>query len=259
MSEMQRLLDIMAKLRDPEGGCPWDLKQDFASIVPHTLEEAYEVADTIEQQQWQALPGELGDLLFQVVFYAQLGKERDWFDFEQVAKTICDKLERRHPHVFTQRNIPESELKANWEATKVQERADKGEHSLLDDLPKALPALSRAQKIQKRVASVGFDWAELPPVVEKIYEEVDEVMAEVEGGDPARLEDEIGDLLFAVTNLARHLKVDPEQALRGANDKFERRFRGVETLAAASGKSMQQHDLDELESYWQQIKQQELP
>ncbi len=259
MSQMDRLLAIMAKLRDPDGGCPWDLKQDFATIVPHTLEEAYEVADTIERQSWDELPGELGDLLFQVVFYAQLGKERQWFDFEEVARRICDKLERRHPHVFAEAAIPESELKANWEASKSAERADKGEHSVLDDIPQAMPALNRALKIQKRVAAVGFDWDALAPVVAKIHEEVDEVLAEVNqpAVDSDRVEDEIGDLLFAVTNLARHLKVNPEQALRRANGKFERRFRGVEALASDSGRALLQHSLEELEQYWQQLKRRE--
>ncbi|BDY03918.1 nucleoside triphosphate pyrophosphohydrolase [Ferrimonas sp. YFM] len=256
MSQMDRLLAIMAKLRDPDGGCPWDLKQDFASIVPHTLEEAYEVADAIERGDWEGLPGELGDLLFQVVFYAQLGKEKHWFDFEEVARRISDKLERRHPHVFTDAQIPETELKANWEATKSAERADKGEHSLLDDIPRGMPALTRSVKIQKRVATVGFDWDSLGPVVDKVHEEVDEVLEEAHQVvvDQEKLTEEVGDLLFAVTNLARHLKVNPEQALRRANDKFERRFRGVEALAGESGRELDAHTLEQLEAYWQQVK-----
>ncbi|MFC3140584.1 nucleoside triphosphate pyrophosphohydrolase [Shewanella submarina] len=259
-SNLDRLLQIMAKLRDPQDGCPWDLAQDFKSIVPFTLEEAYEVADTIERMAWDELPDELGDLLFQVVFYCQLGKEQGRFDFEQVAGRICDKLTHRHPHVFGElKDLSSEEIKSNWEQLKAEERAEKDMHSVLDNIPKSLPALSRAAKIQKRVARVGFDWDNTADVVAKIHEEVDEVLAEVNVPQPdkARVQDEMGDLLFAVVNLARHLGIEPEQALRQGNDKFERRFRQVEQLASQSGREMTEHTLDQLEAYWQQAKAKE--
>ncbi|WP_137226357.1 nucleoside triphosphate pyrophosphohydrolase [Shewanella sp. MEBiC00475] len=267
MADIQSLLTIMQQLRDPDSGCPWDLAQDFASIVPFTLEEAYEVVDTIERQAWEELPDELGDLLFQVVFYCQLGQEQGKFDFSTVVARINDKLVRRHPHVFGQSGSEATvaitntqDLSQAWDKLKANEREQKQQHSALDDIPQALPALSRARKIQHRVAKVGFDWAELDPVVAKIHEEIDEVLVEVNKRheDPdfyqPRIVDEMGDLLFAVVNLARHLKVDPEQALRQANHKFERRFRGVEQCVADSGKTIQQHTLTELDGYWNLIK-----
>lgn len=261
-NDIQTLLNIMAKLRDPQSGCDWDLAQNFGSIVPFTLEEAYEVADAIERADWQALPSELGDLLFQVVFYCQLAQEQGMFDFRSVVERISDKLIRRHPHVFTDTSKPlsSSELKQQWEILKSNERAEQQQYSLLDDIPQAMPALSRSMKIQKRVAQVGFDWDELPPVIAKVYEEIDEVMEEVNlpARSSTRITEEVGDLLFAVVNMARHLGVEPEQALRQANRKFERRFRGVEALAAAQQKPMQQHTLDELELYWQQVKSAEI-
>ncbi|MCF1427534.1 MAG: nucleoside triphosphate pyrophosphohydrolase [Shewanella sp.] len=251
----------MAKLRDPKDGCPWDRAQDFKSIVPFTLEEAYEVADAIERSAWDELPDELGDLLFQVVFYCQLGQEQGRFNFEEVTGRICDKLTHRHPHVFGElKGISSEQIKANWEQLKADERADKDLHSVLDNIPKSLPALSRAVKIQKRAARVGFDWNNTADVVAKIHEEVNEVLAEVDNvanPEQARVQDEMGDLLFAVVNLARHLGVEPEQALRQGNDKFERRFRQVEHLAENSGRAMTDHSLDELEAYWQQAKSQE--
>ena len=253
------LLGIMASLRDPVSGCPWDQQQDFASLVPHTLEEAYEVADTITRKALGELPNELGDLLFQVVFYAQLGKEQALFDFNDVVQAVSEKLIRRHPHVFGETKLSsEAEIKANWEATKAQERQqlDASATSALDDIPRNLPALTRANKIQQRCSAVGFDWQELPPVLDKIYEELDEVLAELAAPkpDPERIADELGDVLFACVNLVRHLKQDPEAVLRGANDKFERRFRGVEQALALDGKRSQDCSLEELDAYWRQVK-----
>ena len=260
IADLTPLLNIMEKLRDPDNGCPWDKAQDFKSIVPFTIEEAYEVADTIERMALDELPDELGDLLFQVVFYCQLGKEQGLFDFEAVISRICDKLTRRHPHVFDGlAATTTSEIKQNWEALKAEERSKRQLNSVLDDIPLSLPALSRSIKIQKRVARVGFDWAELEPVVAKIHEEIDEVLYEVqqETVEPKKVQDEMGDLLFAVVNLARHLGVEPEQALRQANQKFERRFRGVEAYAQADGRAMTEHSLEELDGYWDKVKQDE--
>ncbi|MDR8524636.1 MULTISPECIES: nucleoside triphosphate pyrophosphohydrolase [Shewanella] len=260
IADLTPLLNIMEKLRDPDNGCPWDKAQDFKSIVPFTIEEAYEVADTIERMALDELPDELGDLLFQVVFYCQLGKEQGLFDFEVVISRICDKLTRRHPHVFDGlAATTTSEIKQNWEALKAEERSKRQLNSVLDDIPLSLPALSRSIKIQKRVARVGFDWAELEPVVAKIHEEIDEVLYEVqqETIEPKKVQDEMGDLLFAVVNLARHLGVEPEQALRQANQKFERRFRGVEAYAQADGRAMTEHSLAELDGYWDKVKQDE--
>ncbi|WP_065187948.1 nucleoside triphosphate pyrophosphohydrolase [Shewanella woodyi] len=256
-NDIQPLLDIMAKLRDPQTGCPWDKAQRFETIVPFTLEEAYEVADTIERMAIDELPDELGDLLFQVVFYCQLGREQGLFDFADVVEKICNKLTSRHPHVFgTLKGASSDEVKENWEQIKAKERSERDLHSILDNIPVGLPALSRSVKIQKRVARVGFDWAELGPVVDKIHEEIDEVIHEVEQEkvNPDKVQDEMGDLLFAVVNLARHLGVEPEQALRGANRKFERRFRGVESMANKAEKPMEEHTLDELDQYWDEVK-----
>ncbi len=267
-NNINQLLEIMAKLRDPEGGCPWDQKQTFRSIVPHTLEEAYEVADAIEQQDYQELKGELGDLLFQVVFYAQLAKEQELFDFIDVVEAVSEKLVRRHPHVFGQADFADEQaVKANWEAEKAQERATKlaakldanqtDTPSVLDNIPRSMPALTRANKIQKRCSTVGFDWHTLGPVVDKIKEEIDEVLDEVHqvSPDQDRIEDEVGDLLFATVNLVRHLKHDPEQALRRANDKFERRFRLLEKHFLSQNKALDQCSLDEMEQIWQKVKE----
>lgn len=260
--QMADLLRIMTQLRHPEQGCPWDQQQTFASIVPFTLEEAYEVADAIANEDWQALPSELGDLLFQVVFYAELGREQNQFDFDDVVNRICHKLISRHPHVFgeqSKRQLSEQQLTENWERQKATERQAKAQTSILDDIPKALPSLSRAVKIQKRVARVGFDWHELAPVVDKVQEEIAEVLAEVAPDKPASaaLKEEVGDLLFAVANLARHLGVNPEDALQTANRKFERRFQGVEQRVVASGQAFEKHTLESLEAFWQQVKQTE--
>lgn len=258
MQSLTRLLDIMQALRDPTGGCPWDLKQNFHSIVPHTIEEAYEVADAIAQEDPVAIRDELGDLLFQVVFYAQLGKEQGWFDFTDIAEGVSDKLVRRHPHVFGDSTASDAEaVKEQWEMIKREERAQKdAKGSVFDDVPANLPALLQALKIQKRCRSVGFDWDDIADVAGKVREEIDEVTAELEGGgSQQRVEEEIGDLLFAVVNLARHSKVNPETALRGANQKFMGRFRYIETQVARQERPLQDHSQDELEVYWQQAKQ----
>jgi MazG family protein len=252
MDEIKRLLDIMARLRDPVAGCPWDKVQDFRTIAPYTIEEAYEVAEACETGDPAALKDELGDLLFQTVFHARMAEEVGLFRFADVAAAISDKMVRRHPHVFGDVSVTDAEAQtAAWEETKAKERAAGGAASVLDGVGVALPALTRAEKLQKRAARVGFDWAEAAPVFGKIDEELGELRAELAAGAaPARLEDEIGDVLFAVVNLARHLRVDPEQALRAASRKFERRFRAVETAAAPlKGKS-----LDELEAVWQRVK-----
>ncbi|MFB4402654.1 nucleoside triphosphate pyrophosphohydrolase [Pseudomonas inefficax] len=263
------LLHLMARLRDPQYGCPWDLKQNYASIVPHTIEEAYEVADTIERGDFEHLQGELGDLLFQVVYYSQLAREEGRFEFDGVVDSITRKLIRRHPHVFptgelyAQVDTPslsEAQVKSRWEEIKAEERAEKSQPeqlSLLDDVPAALPALSRAAKLQKRAATVGFDWPAALPVLDKVREELDEVLQAMADGDADALEDEVGDLLFAAVNLARHLKQDPEHALRRANRKFERRFRFIEQALRDSGRSIEDCNLDELDALWGEAKRQE--
>ncbi len=254
------LLAIMTQLRDPDAGCPWDLKQTFRSIVPYTLEEAYEVADSIERDDIPALKGELGDLLFQVIFYCQLAREQQLFDFADVVQGVSEKLVRRHPHVFGGRHFSDvAAINANWEAEKARERQQKDAAALsvLDDIPLGLPALSRANKIQKRCASVGFDWPELGPVLEKVHEEMDEVLQELERPqrDRERVAEELGDLLFANVNLVRHLGHEPEQILRAANQKFERRFREVERRLTADGRELASCSLEEMESAWQMVKQ----
>jgi len=266
---LEDLLHLMARLRDPQYGCPWDLKQNYASIVPHTIEEAYEVADTIERGDFEHLQGELGDLLFQVVYYSQLAREEGRFEFDGVVDAITRKLIRRHPHVFPTGelyapldtpSLSEAEVKSRWEEIKAEERAEKSEPeqlSLLDDVPSALPALSRAAKLQKRAATVGFDWPDALPVLDKVREELDEVLQAMADGDADALEDEIGDLLFATVNLARHLKHDPENALRRANRKFERRFRFIEQALRDSGRPIEDCNLDELDALWGEAKRQE--
>ncbi|EIB96947.1 MULTISPECIES: nucleoside triphosphate pyrophosphohydrolase [Pantoea] len=257
MNAIERLLGIMKTLRDPEHGCPWDREQTFATIAPYTLEETYEVLDAIQREDFSDLRGELGDLLFQVVFYAQMASEADRFNFEDVCHAISDKLERRHPHIFGEATAETStEVLKNWEAIKSAERAEKAQHSALDDIPKALPALMRAHKIQKRCHNVGFDWTTLGPVVAKVHEEIDEVMHEAQQSvvDSEKLEEEIGDLLFATVNLSRHLGSKAETALQKANDKFERRFRAVEAIIAAQGLSMPGATLEQMEAAWQQVK-----
>ncbi|RUO25818.1 nucleoside triphosphate pyrophosphohydrolase [Aliidiomarina minuta] len=258
MQALQRLLTIMESLRDPVSGCPWDIKQNFQSIVPHTIEEAYEVADAIAKGEPQAIKDELGDLLFQVVFYAQLGKEQQWFDFADIASTVSDKLERRHPHVFGSGDVADEEaVKEQWEAIKKQERAEKkNSSSVFDDIPANLPALLQAVKIQKRCRSVGFDWHDIKDVSAKVREEIEEVEEELQGTvEQNRVEEEVGDLLFAAVNLARHAKVNPENALRGANQKFMQRFRYIEQQVAAQDKAVDDYSLEQLENFWQLAKQ----
>jgi ATP diphosphatase len=270
-TELSRLLNIMQQLRDPKTGCPWDQKQNFASIVPHTIEETYEVADAIFSGNMADIKDELGDLLFQVVFYAQLGKEQGEFDFEDIAKAISDKLLRRHPHVFDashecdatklkdNEHNTQDELNNQWEQIKAQERATKNkalDTSTLANIPQGMTPLLRAQKIQKKCSKVGFDWTELPPVVDKIYEEIEEVLAEVNVSEPDQqaVEEEIGDLLFAVVNLARHTSVNAETALIKANRKFEKRFRQVEQVIEKQGLRMESANIQQMEAAWQQIK-----
>lgn len=256
MKETQRLLEIMARLRDPERGCPWDKQQTFKSIAPYTVEEAYEVADAIEREDLTALREELGDLLLQVVYHARMAEEAGLFGFEQVAAGIGDKLVSRHPHVFGDASMKDAvQQTRDWEARKAHERAAKSQTGVLDGIPLGLPALTRAEKLQKRAARVGFDWSELAPVFAKVHEELGELQQEVSAQAPkARLADELGDVLFAVANLARKLGVDPEQALRGTNHKFERRFRHVEMRLAEQGKDPQQASLEEMDGYWDEAK-----
>ncbi|SFR18841.1 ATP diphosphatase [Enterobacter sp. kpr-6] len=260
MTQIDRLLGIMQRLRDPENGCPWDKEQTFSTIAPYTLEETYEVLDAIAREDFDDLRGELGDLLFQVVFFAQMAQEEGRFDFNDICAAISDKLERRHPHIFGDATAGDStEVLARWEKIKTEERAQKEQHSALDDIPLSFPALMRAQKIQKRCSTVGFDWTSLGPVVEKVYEEIDEVMDEAKQAvvDQARVEEEMGDLLFATVNLSRHLGVKAEVALQKANQKFERRFREVERIVAERGLTMTGVDLETMEEVWQQVKRQE--
>ncbi len=303
LSETQRLLDIMAQLRDPQSGCPWDVKQTMESLTRYTIEEAYEVADAIATGDMHDIKDELGDLLFQVVFYAQIASESRAFSFDDVAKSISDKLVRRHPHVFanalasegvsdTNENVTvertllsDSALNAQWDAIKAQEKQLKKqrlkqddeviEPSILDSVPKGMPALMYAQKLQKACAKVGFDWPDAAPVIDKVREEVEEIQQELDFKQRAQgalnagvaplnsgvpdnqqaIEEEIGDALFAMVNLARHCKVDADTALRNASNKFTNRFKGVERLAAEQGEKLDALTLDEMEALWQQVKQ----
>lgn len=253
------LLAIMARLRDPQTGCPWDVKQDFASIAPYTIEEAYEVADAIDRKDWHDLRDELGDLLLQVVFHAQMAKEAGLFSFDDVANAISDKMVRRHPHVFADERYDDLDAqKQGWEEIKAAERAAKGEahdDSALAGVSHGLPEWKRAAKLQERAARVGFEWPDEQPVLDKLVEEVDEVRAELANGrDPQRLQDEIGDVLFVAVNLARHAGVDFSQALRHANAKFEHRFRAMEHFAKSDGTSLRELDLAAQEALWQRAK-----
>ena len=285
-----QLLDVMAALRTPETGCPWDLAQTYATIVPYTIEEAYEVADAIERRAWQELRGELGDLLFQVVFYARLAEEDGHFSFEDVVKAITAKMIRRHPHVFGDAKArSRGEVRGQWERIKAEERqqnaalasspgkgggasgqettaASPARISALDDVPRALPALMRAVKLQDRAAKLGFDWPDLAPVLEKLREEWGEFESELEAqrtaGDPSggrqqRLEEELGDMMFVLANVARHLGIDPEAAVRGANAKFVRRFRHIEARLAEGGKTPQDSSLEEMDRFWDEARQAE--
>jgi len=305
---MQRLLEIMAQLRDPESGCPWDVKQTMESLTRYTIEEAYEVADAIASGDMHDIKDELGDLLFQVVFYAQIASESSAFSFDDVAQSISDKLVRRHPHVFGAQSVDDGKgsekggevvqrarlsdtaLNAQWDAIKAQEkqlekqrseqRVQAAETSILDSVPKGMPALMYAQKLQKACAKVGFDWADVAPVIDKVREEVEEIQLELDYKQRAEtaaekasqyvnstsdgealhdnqnaIEEEIGDALFAMVNLARHCKVDADTALRNASNKFANRFKGVERLAAKQGETLDALTLDEMEALWQQVKQ----
>ncbi|MDT8438460.1 MAG: nucleoside triphosphate pyrophosphohydrolase [Wenzhouxiangellaceae bacterium] len=252
---IDRLIEVMDRLRDPESGCPWDREQDFRSIAPYTVEEAHEVADAIERGDLAHLEDELGDLLFQVVFHARLGCEIGAFDFDSVASAVADKLIRRHPHVFGDGEPLDAEAQTEaWERIKQAERETSGLTSAIDGVSAGLPPLRRAVKLQKRAARVGFDWPELAPVLAKIREELAELEHEVEHGDTDRMEDELGDVLFAVANLARKLAIDADGALRRTNLKFETRFRAMEQLAAARGQRFDELDLDAQEALWQQVK-----
>ena len=251
----------MARLRDPAGGCPWDVEQTFETIAPYTIEEAYEVAEAIERGDMEALREELGDLLLQVVYHARMAEEAGHFDFGAVAGAIGDKMVRRHPHVFGDESVATAGAQTlAWEAQKAAEREAKRNDgaprpSALDGVATALPALTRAAKLQRRAARVGFDWPQTAPVLDKIAEEIAELKAEMaDGAAPGRLQDELGDLLFAVVNLARHLELDPELALRQGNAKFERRFRAVEDSFAAQDRALSDAPLDEMETAWQAAK-----
>lgn len=285
MASIDRLLDIMARLRDPQRGCPWDLQQNFKTIAPYTVEESYEVADAIERDDLPALRDELGDLLFQVVFHSQMAREQSAFNFDDVVNAICDKMERRHPHVFGDASIANAEAQTvAWEEQKRQERAQKNagaeQASVLDDVPLALPALTRANKLGKRAAQVGFEWSDVHGAVDKLDEEIAEFKAEVRAHaclqadavdkhandeqskqahsrQHERLAAEIGDVLFCVVNVCRYLKIDPEQALKRTNASFERRFRYVERGLAARGKTPRQATLAEMDQLWDEGKSQE--
>jgi len=256
MESTQKLLEIMAKLRDPQGGCPWDQQQDFSTIAPYTVEEAYEVADAIAREDLDALRDELGDLLFQVAFHARMAEELGAFDFEGVAEGICDKMIRRHPHVFgTAEERQKGPEKGAWHKIKAAERSGKDANSsALDGVALALPALKRAEKLGKRAAAVGFDWPDPAGPRDKIDEELGELALARESGDADHTAEELGDLLFAVVNLARHLRIDPEDALVSANRKFEQRFRSMEQELTASGKALSDQDLGTLEAHWQAAK-----
>jgi ATP diphosphatase len=256
---IERLLEIMRRLRDPDTGCPWDIEQDFASIAPYTIEEAYEVADTIERGAWDELPGELGDLLLQTVYHTQMGAEAGKFTFQSVVRAISDKMVARHPHVFgnDSRDKSAEQQTKDWEAIKAAERSGKAQIGALDGVAANLPALLRAAKLQKRAARVGFDWPDTGQVLDKIVEEAGELVEAHEQMDPDKIEDEFGDLLFVMANLARHLNVDPEAALRRTNAKFIRRFEGVEARLAAIGKIPQDSDLAEMDALWDAVKMDE--
>lgn len=270
---IEDLKTLMARLREPETGCPWDTRQTFSSIVPHTIEEAYEVADAIEQQDYPHLKDELGDLLFQVIFYGQIGKEDGHFDFDGIVDHLVRKLIRRHPHVFPEGTLEsridpgnrpdEAWIKESWERIKAEERADKpapdASASRLDGIARTLPGIARAEKLQRRAARHGFDWPDIAPVFDKLHEEIDELKEawqNAEAGTGARdaVEDELGDLMFVCVNLARFMKVNPEQALKRTNHKFEARFRAIERVLASEGRDMDNESLEALDAIWQQVK-----
>lgn len=265
-SHIERLIEIMAALRDPVSGCPWDVQQSFASIVPYTIEEAYEVADAVQREDMPDLKEELGDLLLQVIFHAQIAQEKGYFAFGDVVEAITTKLIRRHPHVFGEaRNLPVEEVNALWSRIKAQEKATRRatrkqaglpleEQGFLSDVSTAFPALTRAMKLTEKAAKVGFDWSDAKQIVGKIQEEIAEVGEAAASSDQDRIEDEIGDLLFAVANLARHYRIDPESALRRTNAKFERRFKAIETGLAQDQKTLEDASLAEMEQLWIEAK-----
>lgn len=255
MEQIKRLLNVMARLRDPESGCPWDRAQNFASLVPYTLEEAYEVADSVAREDPEELKGELGDLLFQVVFYARIAEESGLFAFEDVVAVMTEKLVRRHPHVFGDTSYADiAEQSAAWERIKAEERGG-GAVGVLEGVPQALPALMRAIKLQRRAARVGFDWSDIEQVFDKVLEEIDEIYEAIEiHATTERVAAEVGDLLFACVNLARHLNVDPETALRGASSRFEKRFRHIENRLAKADRTPQEASLEEMDELWEQAK-----
>lgn len=264
LPNMERLLGVMHRLRDPERGCPWDVKQTMDSLVKHTLEEAYEVADAIHRGELIEIRNELGDLLFQIVFYAQIAQEQGAFSFDDIAAAISDKLVRRHPHVFedTGQQLSDEELSAQWQSIKAAEKAETNDgneaSSVFTELKHGVPALQRAEALQRACASVGFDWPDTKGVIAKVREEVEEVDEELgkQSIDAAAIEEELGDLLFAIVNLARHLNIEPELALQKANIKFESRFHHVEQCVADLKRDWLSFDLDELEAFWQQAKMQ---
>ena len=257
-AELRRLLDIMRALRDPTTGCPWDKQQDFDSIAPYTIEEAYEVADTIARRDFAALPDELGDLLFQVVYHAQMAAEQGRFGFADVARAIADKMIRRHPHVFGEAAARDAGTQlAAWEEQKRAERADRAEVGTLAGIPVGLPGLTRALKLTSRAARVGFDWPDAASVLDKLEEEAAELRAELAVADKTRLQDEVGDLLFVVANLARKLDLDPEACMRHANRKFARRFGAIEAALAELGRTPADATLAEMEAHWQAAKSRE--
>ena len=253
---MPRLLEIMARLRDPQSGCPWDIEQDFDTIAPYTIEEAYEVADAIERRAWGELSGELGDLLLQTVYHAQMASEAGHFDFDAVVRAISDKMVARHPHVFGDESRDKSaeDQTRDWERMKAAERAGKAERGTLDGIAAGLPALTRAVKLQNRAARVGFDWPSTDEVIDKITEEARELNEARETLSAEETFEEFGDLLFVIANLARHLKIDPEAALRAANAKFTRRFQSIEAELAARGKRPEDSNLAEMDALWDAAK-----
>ena len=265
MQSIEKLIDIMRALRDPKSGCPWDLEQDFQSLIPYTLEESYEVADAIERNDFDDIKSELGDLLFQIVFYSQLAKEQEAFEFKDVAQAISDKLIRRHPHVFADAIVKDAaEQTKEWEKIKQKEREEKAEGnsshlSILDDVSRTLPSLMRSEKLQKRAAKEGFDWPSINDVMVKVREEVSEVQQELDAKtqDKEKIEDEIGDLFFSCINLSRHAGLDAEQCVRKANLKFERRFRELEKTANNKGMQVNEINTDDLEKLWQEVKSRE--
>ena len=258
---IERLLSVMRRLRDPDTGCPWDIEQTFATIAPYTIEESYEVEDAIARDAWSELEGELGDLLLQVVYHGQMGAEAGHFDFDSIARRISAKMIDRHPHVFGDESRDKSaeDQTRDWEKTKAEERRSAGRSGVLDDVALGLPALLRAVKLQKRAARVGFDWPDATHVLDKIAEETGELVQAMQGGDRDHLEEEFGDLLFVMANLARHLEIDPEAALRGANAKFTRRFRSIEAALARDNRRPEDSTLAEMDALWDAAKIAEKP